>query len=56
MFICASFSLSAQELKQCGADEMRIETLKKNPAIANAVIRKDVELEKFTSDFVAKFY
>lgn len=56
LFICASFSLSAQELKQCGADEMRIETLKKNPAIANAVIRKDVELEKFTSDFVAKFY
>jgi len=48
---------SAQEnLKYCGADEMRISTLKQNPKIAQAVIKRDAELEKFTKQFVSDFY
>src|ERR1043165_2622547 len=47
----------AQEiLKYCGADELRIETLQKNPEIAKAVIRRDSVLEAFTANFVNDFY
>lgn len=42
----------AQNPLHCGADEMRIQTLKQNPEIAKAVIRKDVQLESFTQNFV----
>lgn len=42
---------SQNDLKYCGADEMRINTLKQNPVIANAVIKRDAELEKFTRNF-----
>jgi PKD repeat protein len=52
-FLKISFS---QELLHCGADEMRISTLKGNPKIAKAVIRKDAELEAFTKEYVKQFY
>jgi len=49
--------VSAQEtLKYCGADELRISTLKQNPKIAEAVVRRDIELEAFTKKFVNDFY
>lgn len=47
---------SQDELKHCGADELRISTLKQNPEIAQAVIKRDAVLEKFTKQFVEKFY
>ncbi|MES2286869.1 MAG: M43 family zinc metalloprotease [Bacteroidota bacterium] len=57
LFIFLSFNGFAQEgLKYCGADEMRISILKQNPKIAQAVIKRDVELEKFTAQFVSEFY
>lgn len=42
----------SQNLLQCGADEMRISTLKQNPEAAKAVIKRDVQLETFTQNFV----
>ncbi len=57
MFIFLSFSTFAQEsVKYCGADELRISILKQNPKIAQAVIKRDIELEKFTAQFVSEFY
>lgn len=57
LFIFLSFNTFAQEsLKYCGADEMRISVLKQNPKIAEAVIKRDIELEKFTAQFVSEFY
>ncbi|MFY9310492.1 MAG: M43 family zinc metalloprotease [Bacteroidia bacterium] len=57
MLICAVLTLKSQDdLKHCGADELRIATLKQNREIADAVIRRDIELEKFTKQFVEKFY
>lgn len=47
---------SQDELKYCGADELRISTLKQSPKIAAAVIKRDAVLEKFTKQFVEKFY
>jgi hypothetical protein len=44
--------LTAQTLLHCGADEMRIATLKQNPEIAKAVIKRDAELENFTQNFI----
>lgn len=41
----------AQNPLHCGADEMRIQTLKQHPEIAKAVIRKDAQLESFTQNF-----
>lgn len=49
-------SISQESLKYCGADELRIATLKKNPKIAEAVIKRDIELEEFTKTFVENFY
>ena len=54
-FALAINSLFSQALLHCGADEMRIETLKKNPAIAKAVIKRDALLENFTQTFVQNF-
>lgn len=52
-----SFNAFAQEsVKYCGADEMRISVLKQNPKIAQAVIKRDAELEKFTAQFVSDYY
>lgn len=49
-------SYSQENLKYCGADELRINTLKQNPKIAQAVINRDVILEKSTKNFVQDFY
>lgn len=46
-----SFSVHAQELLHCGADEMRIQTLQANPKIAEAVIKRDAELDAFTREY-----
>jgi PKD repeat protein len=40
-------------LKHCGADEMRIATLKQHPEVAKAVVKRDVQLEAHTAAFVA---
>jgi PKD repeat protein len=59
-FVCAVFfsinGIAQESLKYCGADEMRISTLKQNPKIAQAVIKRDAELESFTKQFVSDFY
>ncbi len=56
-FLFSFFALLgySQALLHCGADEMRINTLKANPVIAQAVIKRDIELEKFTQKFVSTF-
>lgn len=46
----------SQNLLHCGSDEMRISTLKKNPKIAQAVIKRDQQLEAFTQQYVDDFY
>ena len=57
LFAFLSLNIFSQEtLKYCGADEMRISILKQNPKIAQAVIKRDAELEKFTQQFVSDFY
>lgn len=52
----APFFYAQENLKHCGADELRIETLKKNPKIAAAVVARDAQLETFTEKYVADFY
>jgi len=47
-----TFNLNAQNLKLCGADELRISTLQANPEIAKAVVKTDRVLEAFTIDFI----
>jgi PKD repeat protein len=49
----ALFVQAQTDLKHCGADEHRIATLKQNPAIAKAVIKRDQQLEGFTANFAA---
>jgi len=52
-FLFIGFIANSQEgLKYCGSDELRIHTLKKNPKIANAVIKRDEVLEAHTKLFV----
>ena len=51
-FVTTSNIIFSQNLLHCGADEMRINTLKQNPQIAKAVINRDIELENFTKNFV----
>ncbi len=57
LFILANsiIGFSQTENLHCGADEMRISTLKQNPKIAKAVIKKDLELEAFTQSFVQNY-
>ncbi|MCD6017490.1 MAG: domain containing protein [Bacteroidetes bacterium] len=43
---------SAQTPQHCGADEMRINTLKQHPDIARAVMKRETQLESFTQNFV----
>jgi PKD repeat protein len=50
--IILSGIIAAQTPLHCGADEMRIATLKQNPEIANAVIKRDAQLENFTQSFI----
>lgn len=47
------FAQAQSGLKHCGADELRISTLKKNPAIAKAVVERDRQLEAYTAGFTA---
>ncbi len=49
-------SFAQEEIKHCGADEMRISTLKQYPKIAAAVVKRDAQLETFTQQFTADFY
>ena len=51
----ASFMFSQNSILHCGADEMRIATLKQNPQIAKAVINKDAQLEIFTQNFIRTY-
>jgi PKD repeat protein len=51
LLLLSSLSAQAQQLLHCGADEMRIRTLKENPKIAKAVVERDAELERFTGEF-----
>ena len=48
-------AFSQSTLLYCGTDEMRIYTLKQNPEIAKAVIKRDAQLENFTQNFVQNF-
>ncbi len=48
----SSLTMLAQAPLHCGADEMRINTLKQNPLVAKAVISRDVELENYTQSFI----
>jgi hypothetical protein len=50
--IILSGIITAQSPLHCGADEMRIYTLKQNPEIAKAVIKRDAQLENFTQSFI----
>ncbi len=53
LVVCSSFwAFSQNDVKHCGADEMRISTLKQHPAIAKAVIKRDEQLETFTNSFI----
>ena len=52
LLIITSTTFSQNDLKHCGADEMRISTLKQNPEIAKAVIKRDEQLEEFTKNFI----
>lgn len=50
--IFSFFAFSQNALLHCGADELRIATLKQNPKVAQAVIKRDQQLESFTQSFV----
>jgi hypothetical protein len=50
-FLLLSLSVQAQQALHCGADEMRIRTLKENPKVAKAVVERNAELERFTREF-----
>ncbi len=50
--LVSTIAFSQTNLLYCGADEMRINTLKQNPEIAKAVIKRDAQLESFTQSFV----
>jgi PKD repeat protein len=45
-------AFSQDPLLHCGADELRISTLKQNPEVAKAVIKKEAQLENFTKAFI----
>ncbi|MBN8703334.1 MAG: T9SS type A sorting domain-containing protein [Bacteroidetes bacterium] len=55
-FVLFANTICAQDLLHCGADEMRISTLKKNPTIAKAVAKRDLQLEEHTKQYVDQFY
>ncbi len=50
--ISISGNIISQNPLHCGADEMRISTLKQNPQIAKAVVNIDSQLENFTQNFI----
>ncbi len=53
--LVSTIAFSQINLLYCGTDEMRINTLKKNPEIAKAVIKREAQLENFTQTFVQNF-
>ena len=53
--LASTIAFSQTNLLYCGADEMRINTLKQNPEIAKAVIKREAQLENFTQTFVQNF-
>jgi hypothetical protein len=52
LILCNTVYSQSEDLLQCGADELRIETLKMNPKIADAVNQRELWLESFTQQFV----
>jgi PKD repeat protein len=50
--ISISGNIISQNPLHCGADEMRINTLKQNSQIAKAVVNIDSQLENFTQNFI----
>jgi PKD repeat protein len=53
--LVSTIAFSQTNLLYCGTDEMRINTLKQNPEIAKAVIKREAQLENFTQTFVQNF-
>lgn len=53
--LVSTIAFSQSNLLYCGTDEMRINTLKQNPEIAKAVIKREAQLENFTQNFVQNF-
>jgi PKD repeat protein len=53
--LASTIAFSQTNLFYCGTDEMRINTLKQNPEIAKAVIKREAQLENFTQTFVQNF-
>ncbi len=54
--ICAfifHYGVFAQQSLHCGADELRISSLKNNHELAKAVFERENELETFTREFIA---
>lgn len=56
LLLTIALAAAAQTPLHCGADEMRIATLKQNPAIAKAVIRRDAQQEAFTKQYIQGQY
>lgn len=59
LLVFSTFSLfifAQEDIKHCGADEMRITTLQQLPDVAKAIIKRDEALENFTKKFVSDFY
>lgn len=54
LIITLGLAKAQTDLRHCGADEMRISTLKQHPEIAKAVIKRDEQLEAFTANFVSQ--
>lgn len=53
--LASIIAFSQTNLLYCGTDEMRINTLKQNPEIAKAVIKREAQLENFTQTFAQNF-
>ncbi len=51
----SGITFSQSPYLHCGADEIRISTLKQNPQIAKAVIKRDAQLESFTQNFIKNY-
>ncbi len=47
-----AFPSVAQDVRFCGADELRISTLREMPKVAEAVSSREEDLERFTAEFV----
>ncbi len=53
-FIILSINnIYSQERGMCAADQMRIDLLKQNPKIAQAIVKREQALEQFTAEYIA---